>query len=708
MVVREPPTEAVPNPLLEFIERYRATKAQLEARDWSPPEPIDAPDDPPNMRLKPLRSSSLAPIGPAIDLEQLREDLPSILFDYADDPAKAGRVLLVRVPPGGGKTHAALQIVQDMADVGRRLLWAGPRHKMFEDLRLMDHFRPNLWYHWQGIGGQIPAHDGEDVDVCRYSAQQAAWLNRGYDSLQLCWRLCGRKKDNWIKACPYRCQAKRSEPLIYGQHQHLTSGLAISRYDAVIVDENPVRAFVDTRFVPAAGLNVGGGLVVQALTEKLRELCATVPDGKRLHGKRLFDQIGELIADVDAAIDVSLAAGALPDIPHVREPWQVEKVPYWYLSEMLLLLAPEYRAWREEWTDWNSRVWLTREGLTLLSTTAPWEKLEATPIIALDATGDRELYEIMFRRPVDEYAPRIARRGRLIQVCHRLNDRSTINMGRGEDEIGPAGRELVEISDRLTRGYGSRAAVSIKKLTPHVAKAFGPEHVVHFGGLRGTNALEGVAALVVAGMHTPGPAAIMDQAIALSGQLEPFYETDEEGNRRQMYRYADREYRLSEAGLRQARELFEDPELAGVSRRVGYYAVPVLEALHRQHREAELVQAIHRARINVHAADVWLLTSLPTEEEVDELYDEPPIGPPGIPWKTWLKLEPWLDERTEPITMQDLAEAAGVSLDWVQRGQWLQAIAQYLPGSWTVGRIDPAVGQAPGGRRKVALITSRQ
>ncbi len=707
-----PPGEAtLPNPFTEFLERYRATKSALEMRDWAPPEPLSVVDAAPNMRLRPLRSSSLAPPGPAITLDDLRDDLPGRLRDWIDDRDNLGRALLVKVPPGGGKTHSALEVVQDMADDGLRALWAGPRHKMFGDLQLMPHFRPGLWYHWQGISGQLPGPEGDDVDVCRYGQQQAAWMQRGYDSLQLCWRLCGKRKDNWIKACPYRGQAKRSEPLIYGQHQHLTSGLAIGKYDAVLVDENPLRAFASTRFVPRDGLNVGGGLAVQALTEKLTELCATVKDGNRLHGKRLLDLIGELVADVDAAIDVKLTAGALPDVPNVHNAWEVDKVPWWYLAEFLILVAAEYRAWREGWSDWNSRVYLTQAGLTLIVRQSLWDGIAATPIVALDATGDRELYQIMLGRPVDEYAPRIQRQGRLIQVCHRLNDRGTLNANHGEDDVGPAGRELVDIADRLTRGYERRSAVAIKKLTPHLARVFGAGNVVHFGGLRGTNQLEGTDALVVAGMHTPGPAAIMDQAIALSDQIEPFYTLDEDGNRLQMYRYADREYRLSEAGLAQAREQFGDPDLAGVARRVGYYAVPVLEVLHRQHREAELVQAIHRARINVHAADVYLLTSLPTDEEVDAIHDEPPIGPAGIPWRTWIRIEPWIEERWkagEPITPSDLAELTGTHPDHVRKSRWVEAIRDRDPEHWSVGRLDPAIGQAPGGRRKVALIPSRQ
>ena len=69
--------------------------------------------------------------------------------------------------------------------------------------------------------------------MCRYHEAQAQWLKKGYPGMDLCRGLCGL--DDWIRQCQYRKQSNRKEKIIFGMHQHLTQGLGIQDFDAVVV-----------------------------------------------------------------------------------------------------------------------------------------------------------------------------------------------------------------------------------------------------------------------------------------------------------------------------------------------------------------------------------------------------------------------------------------------------------------------------------------
>ena len=199
----------------------------------------------------------------------------------------------------------------------------------------------------------------------------------------------------------------------------------------------------------------------------------------------------------------------------------------------------------------------------------------------------------------------------------------------------------------------------------------------------------------MAGTHTPDGSALLDLATALSDKLTPFYQVVD-GKRQPLYRYADREYRLSAAG-RDCLQTQFGADVQAAARRTGYYADTTLDAIHRQLREAELVQALHRARINIHETVVWLLTGTPLpDEELDGLWNDPPLAPGGIHWQTWFQIESWLQFQHRAgvsVTHEALAAAAGVSLNWSQRNRWLNIIADYLPTQW---RLDTLAGSANG------------
>lgn len=675
----------------QFLERLRAERRALEDQDWTPPEPPDERPTRDDYRLKPLDRTMLAPSAPPIPIDEVRNRLLVKLHEYLGSSRES--VLLIKVPPGVGKTHVTTSVAQFFARRGQRGLWTAGRHSMFHDLELLPHFDPALWYHWRGLQGEIDAEP-----VCRHASGQAAWARKGYQAYDLCRQLCAR--DGWISRCPYRAQERRQEPLIFGQHQHLATGLSIKSFDFVVVDELPVSAFVEDRTVPVSGLDVGAIGPLGDLAVRLGEIAARCGKSERVAGRRLFDQIGELLDDVFAQVDVG--AGSVPDVPQVWNERDVDRAPYWYVADLLGLASPEHRAWREGWPAWNERLWVTRAGLHLLRRSEPWEHLPRH-IVVLDATAQPDLYQILFGRQTETYAPAVERQGRVYQVAGRLNGRDTTASG---EALTAAGREMLEVVRRIAVRYERPGVVVWKALAAHFRRIFGDDRVLTYGALRGTNALQDVDGLILCGTPTPSGSQMLDLAVALSGEIRPFYRYGEDGRREPVYLFADREYRLSPEGVACLREQY-GADTASATRRVGYYAHATLDAIHRQLREAELIQAIHRARINMRPADVWLLTSTPLQDEaLDGLWNDPPIGPAGIHWQVWLRLEPWLRAAWEDgrsVTYETVADAAGVQETWARKSRWLDAIAAWAPDLWSTGRLEP-VGR---GNPRLGLIPLR-
>ena len=671
-----PNAESDFNPLAEFRERLRLERERLAGMDWA--QPPDEPEpEPANLfRLAPEygRGLPLAPEG--LTMDEIRAALPEKLTGYLIcDSLEA---LLVKVPPGVGKTHAMSAVAQELSEQGYRGLWCGQRHDMFAEIASLPHFDPHRWWHWQPISGEI-----NQIDACRYADAQRAWSERGYHAMDLCWQLC--KPDGWYKRCPYRLQEKRKERVIFAQHAHLVNGLSIDRFHYAVVDELPLGAFVEDRVIEVKDLDVGAIGPLGLLIAKLVDRCQWAPDRRRVAGRELWDQIGELFG---AALEATDADYGLPAMPRVYKADEVQWVKHWYVFDLLRLGAQEHEAWKSGWPAWNERVWVTSKGLHLLDRKQPWNKLPAK-LVVLDATAQPELYRMIFGRGVEVYAPAARRVGTLKQIAGRTNGKQAVLDG---DQISQYGREMLDIAQRLTASAKHPGVICYKSLRPHAEKLF--DTVLTFGALRGSNRMEHCDAVVILGTPTPNQSQMLDLATAITGQREPFFKLDEKGMREPASEYRLRAYRFTPAGLVEWQQQFEGA--TGARRNVREYRSPALRAIHAQLREAELVQAEHRARINVRAATVWLVTSTPLDEPLDGLYQDPPIGPAGIDWKIWQKLEPWLSDRHAQglsVTYADLAEWLGPKknkktgeetdrANYFRDHGYLRIIMQYQPELW--------------------------
>ncbi len=665
--------------IARVLRELRQLRTAAEAADWTvPPEPE---------WLDPLRQYRLRwePVerrleGEPMELETLRMvAIPERIEAHVAGDGQS--ILLVRVPAGAGKTYAAVQASQKAGRAGLRVLYCASRHNFFGDLQAIPGFDPGLWYHWL----PIRKSEGEDdplPETCRFANALHVWLRKGYGAFDLCEQLC--VADGWLALCPYRRQRARPERIIFAMHNHLASGLAISDFDLAIVDELPLQAFVSRRLIPTSGLDVGATGPLGDLIAELAALSGEA-QGQRVNGRRLFDRIGPVLRDVYAQVE--LLPDMLPTVPRVSSAAMVKEVPYWYVFDLLRLASPEYDAWRSGWPRWAERVWVSEGGLWLLDRALPWKDLPRRMVV-LDATGQPGIYETLFGREVDVFAPRVKRPGRIYQVTHRLNGINSLvdSEGNATDRA----RDLVAIASQLTdRHEGRVAVVTHKRLEALFASRFGEGNVLHFHAVRGTNQLQDVSCLIVAGAPAPTIASVVDLATALSpGRVRSFITLDERGHERPLWVTRRLQYLVTDDVV--ARHGGKAP-----FRGVGLFADPELQTVFEQLREEELVQAIHRARPNVRACEVWLLTSIPTGEPMDGVWDDPPVAPPGISWPAWTRVQAWLRDRRGlglPVTNADLALAMGVSEGWVRERQMLASIIAAYPDEWEPTTLAPRGG----------------
>jgi len=676
----------MPNPIRDYLDALRAQREHDRQSYTKPPEQPDWEKQSTQFRIE-WRPTALAPLPDPLPLEEVREGITRQIMLYATNPNYDGELLLIRVPPGTGKTTAAVNAVQKLSY--KRVLYAASRHDFYQDVRLVPGFNPELWYEWKPIC----------EDTCRYHKSMLAWLNRGYPSSIFCNQVC--QYDRHIQFCSYRAQRKRTEPIIFGMHQHLITGMAISNYGLGICDEMPLNAFLNRRQVPLSGILVPGA--AEPMAALFRRLDMVARQAKvPLHGKDLLQVIGDVLGDVFDIVDAGSLFDSIPIAPDINAPEEAMDAPYWYIFDFLKLISPEYECWKNEWDDWLSRVWVSKDGILLLDRfhardkwRGPGETYHPQRLICLDATGSKEMYYRLFGREIVEYAPRVERPGRVFQVAGRLygTSETMTDVGKGRKRLSKHGIQLLKTADLIAKQYeGKRCvAVTFKAAEIEFERTFGEGNVRHFGALRGTNDLESADCLIVAGGYCPSMEGTFNLCAALHPErMHPFVKTID-GKPVAPWSHQSREYRM------------KSPSRLVPWRKVaGFWQDPDLTVVLEEFRRNEIVQALHRVRPNLKASDVWLLTSLPTGEPLDAIYEnvsdlaftpgrekvekttrDGRVYPAweGITWECWLLLYRWMDRKWEDaveyLTKEDLATQANVSVSTVQSQKWLDYLDRF-------------------------------
>lgn len=645
--------------LEEFLERLRADRRALE--DDTPSEL--APPPPDNALWRELRPCTPPEYSSGqLTVDEARALIRRKIIEYLAMPAPA-HMLLIRAAAGVGKTTLGVQAAETVAAAGKRVGYVAPRHDFWHDvLAIAEH--PEWWYEWE------PRSEGDELRprTCEYTEQISTWINRGYPSIDFCSRICGW---DYVNArCVWHAQKTRREPIIFIQHQHVAGGHPLE-FHALIGDENPLQAFLRQWNVPAARVIPRGMDDTEPLKEillRLAGLCA----GEILHGPALIEQMGgaQDVADACRMFAMPADAAAVTSLHYSDE---VEYVDYFYLPEFVPLLLREAEACLAG-REYPHRIIAGKGDLSLLLR-RPVDARLPKHVIWLDATGNEHIYAELFGRPVDvvDAQPRLA--GRIHVVTDRANGKRDFKA----DQAAILIRAIVE-----RERYQTPAVVTFEASKAAIAE---PDWLTaHFYGARGTNRLETADALFVAG--TPMPAM---QALERMGA--------------QVYFSRDRAF----ATLWAARYIAYNHVAAdGLGREYpagGYWSDDDLQALVWQMREAEIIQAVHRARPIHRPVDVWLLSNLPIPElPVASLVTSAEIlgeAPDGVRLYRWRQVQDFVSGR-ETVSPKDIREGLGVH--WEEAKRYWQMLVD--SGEWELS--EDVIAERKRGRKSLTIkrITS--
>ena len=605
---------------------------------------------------------TLPPVSVALDA------LPALIQErtaaYLAEPSP-GRALLLALPAGSGKTTAMVALAEAVAEQGRRVIYSGPRHDLFDDLMAMSQHR-DWWYHWQPrrLG------DEERDATCRWAPQMDRWLARGYEAMTFCAnaRICGWNYINSV--CPYHRQKNEISPIIYAQHQHIAVGHPLmGQASLVIGDELPLGAFLHPWLIPASHIVVKEcPHDIEQLLWTMRSLCITTAPEGGWSGSALLEALGgaQYISDMIAENE-QLTVGVEFWDPDIRSPDAVDTIDFRHLPTLLMMLRDEANTALAGSSDWVRRVHITVDGLKLLLRRRP--KMLPPHVIWCDATGDPRLYELLLNMPVEVVQPHVKMQGTVHQVWTSVNNRTSIG---AEHDNEKAKQIKLQIDHIRRKGGYLNPAVITYKATRDMFAGDG-----HFGAERGTNRLSDRDALIVIGTpQPPTPSLVETASMVFDSRTLPF-------NTTWTLRYT------SYHGTRYEIETS------------GFWDDPDLHIILQQYRESELVQALHRARPLRQAVDVWLLTSLPLPGIQPVLYSVQELfgAPKGVDPYKWPAMLQWTSERLDThdmVVSTDVTDEYVVNLDTARK--YMKAMAQQLN---LVVTTAPSTGR---GRPAMAII----
>ena len=633
-----------------------------------PPGPLPEPPEEP-YRRKLIVIPPEARRDEPIDIDEARERIRSKMLNYLQVPFPA-HMLLIKAAPGVGKTTIAVQVAEELAAAGKRVMYAGPRHDFFSDIMNIS-AHPDWWYEW------LPRQD-EDTETgrpqtCAYAESIKSWMEKGYRGMDFCIRICHFDVINHV--CVYHSQKRTQARIIYAQHAHVALHHPLT-FNVVIGDENPIGAFMHPWYLDSKWILPRGMDPADPMTEILHELTRLASIGTRVEGLDLLKLLGGAQAVHDACAPFLLPMTALATVPSLRNAEDVSNVDSFHLLDLADLLTRESEA-ALTGQEYPHRVSVSN-GKLVLYLRRPVNNSLPPHIIWLDATANPHLYEQAFHRSVEVVDAQPKMKGRIFQVYDRANNKDSTA---GERELQLA-QQVVAISS--LHKYQRPAYIGYQALIDgqsdeHALKELRKLRALHFYAARGTNELEDCDALFVIGTPQPGGGTIEHTAKML------FFERMTAFRKEWAIAYRPYAYIDPVDGQGRAYPLS------------GYWGDDDLTAVLWAYREAEIIQAAHRVRPVIRVCDIWLLTNVPILElpptkllSIREALE----APEGVNAFQWRDVADWAEIVAADkgmVTADDIAQSFQIKKQTALR--YMDALVSEHRWEYVTG-IRPAGGKA--------------
>lgn len=672
-------------------------RAQPAPRQYDAPTLPDGPLPEPPEEVQQLRThrqliaillEEVKPVN-AIPLVEARTELFDTAHTYLDTYTP-GNLLLIKARPGVGKSTMAVKLAEWLASQGKRVLYLGPRHNFFLDVRKISirlgDGNEDRWYEWLGRK-HVDPETGEH-DMCIYSEDIDKWIRKGYEGKDFCSGVCGFKY--MTKDCKYHQQKHKAGRLVFGQLAHLWTGLPDDDrpFDVVIVDENPMNAMLHKWIIPAKYVMPPGMDITEPLTELVDDLRKLVLDtGKDgvekdgFEGTKLIEKLGGVthVREILESWDLDIT-GAKLQAPRIHQAGDADSAPYGHLVDLIPMLLREAKL-IEAGTPGIARVVVANGNLMLLRRRTINEKYAHLPMIWLDGTAEPHICKALSGREVQVVDPPVEMKGKVYQVVPYMHGKTSfMAKDKNNKPIYSNGepvwdlKKIQRIREGIeyvvqTRGYKNPGIITYLD----IKESFGNMKQGHFGGERGTNEFEDCDAIFVVGT----PQLKMSDILANAKMI--FYERDEPFDK------IDK-ININKTWFDRPMPYVGQPLAFPVG---GFWNDPDLQAVLHQGREAEIEQAAHRIRPISRACDIWLITpvpiaGLPPIEVLDrhKLRD----APKGVEVNRWEAFMKFADERhvrSEPIRSTDLAADLGVC-PRVAR-EYIDRLVASQPDRWAIG-----------------------
>lgn len=532
-------------------------------RQWLPADKVDA-----------FAHAEQPTISLADAEAQIGEEVKAQLANYRRGNAQ----LLITAPAGVGKTTLTIAETRAHAKAnGLTVAYIGPNHHTLDE-KIAD-----------GTLAGFQHIYGHNEENCQQHETANALIKQGYSPGALICPTCPVRKRCY--AAGYKSQFQGKQNRAYVMNHAFTD--YPKGEDIVIVDEFTHKAFLDGKEIwPGDFTNaLAKGRLDQAQAELLRAILAMIsaPALGDLDGLEFYEVLQRFypnLLDVDAWGDGSLVQGALVDIAlefanqERRNAYEAEEgLPQNFGEKLFTLLSEDVRrlnagkppTGRVRMVDGRNARRLV---LTFSRGDLPgW--YNRRPTIILNATADAQIMQDLIG-PVKVISPNvaIADGNEVIQDVTRNNAKSSY-VGHSPEAQKRRAQWLDDIRQQIAQhpgGESDTVLIAAKALTPHLAEAFPLARIAHYGALEGRNDLQ--AGLTILASAAPvNLAAIQHEAAAL--------------------------YPGIDLTLTRRTVAFDEANAGGEALTIEQVdgADPRLQRLIWQHRDAAVIQAVHRARL---------------------------------------------------------------------------------------------------------------